>query len=151
MNILTTPHLERCISCYSYDQKHDDKDVDKVVSFLVSDERERVFLTSMVSRLFARGVYKPDILGECLTALGYTAVADNMAAIAGNIQQKRWQARLATGFQPEQVKIPKRFHAVTTWKGQTDRGYLETLTRQYAQHLVAIAGRTAKTDPEGAA
>ena len=135
---------------YSYDQKHDEKDVGKVVSFLVNDEQERVFLTSMVACLFARGVYKPDLLGECLTALGYTAVADNMAAIAGSIQQKRWQARLATGFQPEQVKIPKRFHEVTTWKGQTDSGYLEALTRHYAQRLVAIASSTAKTDSEGA-
>ena len=151
MNILTTPHMERCIGGYSFDQKLDDDNAASVVSFLVSDGRERVALTSMVSRLCARGVCKPDIPGECLTTLGYTAVADNMAAIAGNIQQKCWRARRATGFQPEQVAFPKRFHGVTTWKGQTDRGYMETLTRQYAQHLVAMAGRTAKTDPEGAA
>jgi aldehyde:ferredoxin oxidoreductase len=43
---------------YSYDQKHDDQDVDKAVAFLVADERERVWLTSMVSCLFARKVYR---------------------------------------------------------------------------------------------
>ena len=50
----------------------------------------------------------------------------------------------------EQVKIPKRFHEVTTWKGSADSGYLEALTQHDAQRLVAIASRTAKTDSEGA-
>ncbi len=124
---------------YSYDQKHDTQDVAQAVSFLVTDEQERVFLTSMVSCLFARGVYKPDLLAECLAALGYNAVADNVAAIAANIQQKRWQLRLATGFQPEQVKIPKRFYDVTTWKGSTDPDYLDELQQAYAGRITAMA------------
>ena len=108
MNIPTTPHMERCIGGYFDDQEHDDKDIAKVVSLLVGDERERVFSTAMVSCLSARGVYKP-----------------------------------------ERDRIPKRFHEVTTWKGQSDSGFLETLTRQSAQRLVATAGSTAKMDSEG--
>ncbi len=54
-----------------------------------------------------------------------------------------------TGFQPEQVRIPKRFHDVTTWKGQTDSGYLETLTRTYARRLVKIARKPVATTAEG--
>ncbi len=126
---------------YSYDQKHDTQDVAQAISFLVTDEQERVFLTSMVSCLFARGVYKPDLLAECLAALGYNAVADNVAAIAANIQQKRWQLRLATGFQPEQVQIPKRFHDVTTWKGQTDPAYLDEMQQAYAGRITAMAAQ----------
>jgi aldehyde:ferredoxin oxidoreductase len=124
---------------YSYDQKHDEKDVDKVIGFLVADERERVLLTAMVSCLFARGVYKSDRLGECLTTLGYATLADNMAAVAGTIQQKRWQLRLATGFRPDTVRIPKRFLEVTTWKGQTDPRYLERLLSAYGKAIEAIA------------
>ena len=131
---------------YSYDQKHDEKDVAQAVSFLVTDEQERVFLTSMVSCLFARGVYKPDLLAECLAALGYRAVADNMATIAANIQQKRWQLRLATGFQPEQVKIPKRFREVTTWKGPTDPDYLNALQQAYAGRITAMAPQPPEAD-----
>lgn len=131
---------------YSYDQKHDEKDVDKAVSFLVSDEQERVFLTSMVACLFARGVYKPDLLAECLASLGYATIADDMAAIAGSIQQKRWQIRLATGFKPGQVKIPKRFHEVTTWKGPIDRSYLEELTQAYARRIIKIAKNPSTED-----
>ena len=127
---------------YSYDQKHAEQDVDQAVSFLVTDEQERVVLTSMVSCLFARGVYKSDLLAECLTTLGYRGLADNMAAMAAAVQHKRWQIRLATGFKPDQVKIPKRFLEVTTWKGQTDRAYLQDLTQAYARRLMAIGQAT---------
>lgn len=124
---------------YSYDQKHDEKDIGKVIDFLVADERERVLMTAMVSCLFARGVYKSDRLAECLTTLGYGTLADNMAAVAGTIQQKRWQLRLATGFRPDAVRIPKRFLEVTTWKGQTDPRYLDRLLSAYGEAIEAIA------------
>jgi NAD-dependent dihydropyrimidine dehydrogenase PreA subunit len=43
---------------YSYDQKSGAVDPDEAVEFLVQDEQERVFLTSMVACLFACGVFK---------------------------------------------------------------------------------------------
>jgi len=123
---------------YSYDQKHDGKDVQKAVGFLIADERDRVFLTSMVSCLFAREVYTKEHLAECLNALGYTAIADNMESIEQQIQQKRWQLRLATGFKPQEVAIPKRFAEVTTWKGKTDVDYLNALRSAYAEKIERI-------------
>ena len=80
---------------YSYDQKHDEKDLKKAVNFLVDDEQGRVFLTSMVACLFARGVYKDDQLAECLTAVGYDQLAENMASVSRHIQALRWKIRLA--------------------------------------------------------
>jgi len=124
---------------YAYDQKHEEKDADKAVAFLVADEQERVLQTSMVSCLFARGVYKPDLLAACLSALGYTTLAGNMEAISSTIQKKRWQIRLATGFDPGQLRIPKRFHELTTWKGKTDPQYLDALLVAYAREIENLA------------
>jgi aldehyde:ferredoxin oxidoreductase len=124
---------------YSYDQKHDDKDVDKAVDFLVSDEQGRVFLTSMVACLFARGVYTDDLLADCLRAVGYHPLADNMKAVSQNIQKLRWKTRFATGFDPKGVKIPKRFTEVTTWKGPIDQVFMETLKGEYGKRLVELA------------
>ncbi|MGD9331816.1 MAG: aldehyde ferredoxin oxidoreductase N-terminal domain-containing protein [Desulfobacterales bacterium] len=133
---------------YAYDQKHDDKDVDKAVAFLVADEQERVLLTSMVACLFARGVYKPELLAECLSVLGYSSLADNMTTVAGNIQQKRWQIRLNTGFLPARVQIPKRFLEVRTWKGETDSGYLESLLSAYGRKIVDMAHPVSTERPD---
>ena len=131
---------------YSYDQKHDEKDVQKAIDFLVRDEQERVFLTSMVSCLFARGVYKPDLLAECLGVIGFGSIADNMPGISETIQQKRWQFRLDEGFNPGKAKIPKRFLEVATWKGQTDPEYLEELKSAYGQRIKEIAKGLTESD-----
>jgi len=132
---------------YSYDQKHDDKDVDKAVDFLVSDEQGRVFLTSMVACLFARAVYTDELLADCLRAVGYHPLADNMKAVSENIQKLRWKTRFATGFDPQAVKIPKRFTEVTTWKGPIDQVFLETLKREYGKRLVELAKEESKRPP----
>jgi aldehyde:ferredoxin oxidoreductase len=123
---------------YSYDQKHEDKNVEKAVDFLLRDEQGRVFLTSMVACLFARAVYKDELLADCLNSLGYRTLADNMDQVAQNVQKLRWRLRLGTGFDPEAVKIPKRFTEITTWKGTIDKKYLSNLKKEYAKRILAL-------------
>jgi len=124
---------------YTYDQKHEDKNVDQAVEFLVRDEQGRVFLTSMVSCLFARGVYTEELLADCLRSVGYDDLADNMEGVARHIQKLRWKTRIATGFEPEAVKIRKRFAEVTTWKGPVDEGFLAALKSEYAKRITELA------------
>ena len=112
---------------YAYDQKPKGETVEDAVKFLVEDEKDRAFLTSMVSCLFARGVYSDDTLGSCLKSVGYGTLADSMDAVAAEIQRLRWKMRLGTGFRPESVSIPKRFSEITTWRGPVDRESLEAL------------------------
>jgi aldehyde:ferredoxin oxidoreductase len=120
---------------YSFDQKHEDKNVTEAVDFLVKDEQGRVLLTSMVSCLFAREVYKDALLADCLNALGYKTLAGNLQQVAQHIQKMRWQLRLASGFKPEEVTIPKRFTELTTWKGKIDVEYLNLLKSAYAEKI----------------
>ena len=124
---------------YSYDQKQKGKDVANAVKFLVQDEKERVFLTSMVSCLFAREVYKEALLVDCLSAVGYRNLAENMDSVSKRIQKMRWQMRMKTGFDPASVKIPERFKQVVTWKGPMDTNYLDSLQKAYAQKILEMA------------
>ncbi len=127
---------------YSYDQKPKGKTVEDAVKFLINDEKGRVFLTSMVSCLFARGVYTDEVLGNCLESVGYGTLADSMDTVAGEIQRLRWKLRVRTGYRPENVSIPKRFSEITTWKGQVDRQFMEALKAGYAQGILDLAGIT---------
>jgi len=104
----------------------------------VKDEQGRVLLTSMVACLFAREVYKDDLLADCLSSLGYTTLADNMQQVAQHIQKLRWRLRLATGFDPAAVKIPKRFTEVTTWKGPIDPKFLKQLKKEYTKRIIEL-------------
>ncbi|MBM9604914.1 aldehyde ferredoxin oxidoreductase N-terminal domain-containing protein [Desulfopila inferna] len=130
-------HLDT--GAYSWDQKHTEKDVDKAVSFLLDDEPGRVLLTSMVACLFARSVYTGEILADCLTTAGYGDLASSLEQTAENIRKLRWQVRFATGFQPEEITIPKRFYSVTTWKGKIDREFLDELKSEYGRRLLEFA------------
>jgi len=124
---------------YSYDQKQKGKDVAQAVEFLVQDEKARVFLTSMVSCLFAREVYKESVLAECLNAVGYNNLAENVDSVAQRIQKMRWQMRMKTGFDPQSVTIPKRFTEVVTWKGPVDQNYLSALKEAYSKRILELA------------
>jgi aldehyde:ferredoxin oxidoreductase len=123
-------HLDT--GAYSYDQSNAPKDVQKALDFLLEDEGERVILTSMVACLFARKVYDPETLRRCLTVLGGAELADGLDEAASRIQKLRWRARAAGGYDPMNVRIPKRFLEVETWKGRTDPQYLEELRQAYA-------------------
>ncbi len=126
---------------YSYDQKNKPPNVDDAVRFLIQDERARVLLTSMVSCLFARGVYGEEVLSECLQSVGYSSLALNIQTVSEHIQKLRWQTRLRTGFDPHSVTIPKRFLEVETWKGRLDGAFLEALKDAYAGAILNLARR----------
>ncbi len=125
---------------YSYDQKPKGKTIEDAVKFLVKDEKGRVFLTSMVSCLFARGVYTDEVLGSCLKSVGYGTLAGSMDTVAGEIQKLRWKLRVRTGYRPESVSIPKRFAEITTWKGQIDAMFMTNLKNAYARKIMEMAG-----------
>jgi len=118
---------------YSYDQKETGTDVSKAVDFLIKDEQGRVLLTSMVACLFARGIYTDELLAACLNAVGYQKIAENLGPVSKNIQQLRWKNRFVTGFKPETVTIPKRFHEIATVKGPLDSSFLSSLMEEYSK------------------
>lgn len=124
---------------YSYDQKTTEKDVNKAAEFLVDDEKGRVLLTSMVSCLFARNVYTDQVVSDCLKSLGYNDLAAKLGPVASYIQQLRWKLRFASGFNPDDVTIPKRFGEVTTVKGPIDMSYLDSLKKEYGKRIRAMA------------
>ncbi|WP_300155390.1 aldehyde ferredoxin oxidoreductase C-terminal domain-containing protein [Solidesulfovibrio sp.] len=129
-------HLDT--GAYSYDQKHKEKDVEKVVRFLVDDERERVLLTCLVACLFAREVYKPDVVAQVLTCLGLPELAAGIDAAAENARRARWRLKMATGYDPRATRIPKRFAEIETWKGPVDAAYMEALRAGYAEAVLSL-------------
>jgi len=124
---------------YSYDQKNKEPDVNGAVRFLIQDERARVLLTSMVSCLFARGVYVDQVISDCLRSLGYAHLADDIGGVSLRVQKLRWQTRLRTGFDPRTVSIPKRFFEVETWRGKLDGLYMNAVKDAYAGAILALA------------
>lgn len=126
---------------YSYDQKHAEQDAVKAAEFMVEDERGRLGLTSMVSCLFARGVYKEERLQEALRSVGQTELAEALPESCAKVQQLRWKLKFDCGYDPAKARIPKRYLEVETWKGKTDPAYLQILRDEYGARLRKLAGR----------
>ncbi|NJB67880.1 aldehyde:ferredoxin oxidoreductase [Desulfobaculum xiamenense] len=133
-------HLDS--GAYSYDQKKKpgEKDADDAVAYMIEDERMRVMLTSMVSCLFARKVYDADRLREALRSVGLSDAADRLDELAREMQILRWRMKIACGFDPRAVKIPRRFLEVETWKGTMDEAFLNELKEKYAAAILDLAG-----------
>lgn len=129
-------HLDT--GAYSYDQKHSEQDVQAGVKFLMDDEPGRVFLTSMVACLFARSVYSDEQLAECLDVIGYSELAGSIETVSEEIRKLRWQTRIATGYSPDKIEIPKRFYQVETWKGKIDARYLDELKTEYGRQIIGL-------------
>jgi aldehyde:ferredoxin oxidoreductase len=131
---------------YAYDQKHEDKDVTKALDFLVNDGRERIVLNCMVGCLFSRGVYKDDLLAEALESVGYGVHNESVSDIGHRVQKLRWRLRLQMGYRPDQVKIPKRYSEITTWKGPLDTEYMEALRAGYAARILEMGAPLEEDD-----
>ena len=101
----------------------------------------------MVSCLFAREVYKEAALADCLSAVGYRNLAENVDSVSRRIQKMRWQMRMKTGYDPASVTIPKRFTEVVTWKGPMDTNYLDSLQKAYAQRIREMAESEESSSP----
>ncbi|WP_319542163.1 aldehyde ferredoxin oxidoreductase N-terminal domain-containing protein [uncultured Pseudodesulfovibrio sp.] len=123
---------------YSWDQKHEDQDVNAALDFLVNDGRERIVLNCMVGCLFSRGVYKDELLAEAMESVGYGELHGSVSEIGDRVQRLRWRLRLQMGYRPDKVKIPKRFKEITTWKGPLDTDYLEALRSGYAARILEM-------------
>jgi aldehyde:ferredoxin oxidoreductase len=132
---------------YAYDQKNKGPDVNDAVQFLLKDEQGRVLLTSLVSCLFARGVYGDQVISDCLRSVGYTTLADNIGTVSQYVQKLRWRMRLGTGFDPRTVSIPKRFLEIETWKGKIDSAYLDALKDAYAGAILTLAQDVSDSGP----
>lgn len=129
-------HLDT--GAYSWDQKNSHKNVDAGVRFLMEDEPGRSFLTSMVGCLFSRSIYRDEQLGNCLESIGYDELASTMPSVSEYIRTLRWKTRIATGYNPGEIEIPKRFYEVITWKGPIDKDYLDQLKMEYGRRIMAL-------------
>lgn len=123
---------------YAYDQKHQAKDAEHAVRFLVLDERHRIAVNCMVACMFSRAVYTEDMIAEALRSIGMHETAEALPDAVRAVQCSRWSHKRRTGYDPFKVKIPKRFREVVTWKGPIDGDYLDELREAYTREILIM-------------
>ncbi|BBD06768.1 aldehyde ferredoxin oxidoreductase C-terminal domain-containing protein [Desulfovibrio ferrophilus] len=130
-------HLDN--ACYSYDLECGGPPED-AVRFLLRDEHRRVMVNCMVGCLFGRHIYSTDVLAECLDSVGHWEAASHLDELAEDARRRRWRLKFATGFNPDAVRLPKRFSEVVTPNGAVTVQALEAVRSQYAKALEQMLG-----------
>lgn len=130
-------HLDH--GAYSFDQEEDSKNLQKALSFFNKEENYRVILCSLVGCLFGRKAYSIQTMARCLNSLGMDLSEEELKSMGDKILSLRWHLKFKSGFDPENIKIPKRYLEVNTFKGPIDSVYLEQLKKAYSEEIRKIA------------
>lgn len=130
-------HLDN--ACYSYDLECLGTP-GEAVDFLLRDEHRRVMVNCMVGCLFGRHIYTTDVLARCLEETGHRTAAHNLDSLAESARRARWRLKLATGFDPGAVRLPKRFSQVATPNGPVTAHDMEAVRLEYALAIRKLVG-----------
>jgi aldehyde:ferredoxin oxidoreductase len=139
-------HLDT--GAYSFDQEEQAKDVQKSINYMQDQEYYRILMCSMAGCLFGRKAYPKKNILMALNSIGYDYTEQELDDAVLAVQAHRWAIKFRTGFKPDEVKIPKRFFEVETWKGKADPDYLFKLKNEYQKKLREIAEKHKFVDDE---
>ncbi len=129
-------HLDN--ACYAFDLEHPQATPEAAARFLLEDEVARVGINCMVACLFARHIYPPETLAECLAAAGHEQAAADFPALCEAVRRERWRRKFATGFDPDKVRIPKRYTEIATARGPVREQAVEAVRAAYAAAIRAL-------------
>lgn len=132
-------HLDT--GAYSFDQEKQSQNAAKAIDYMQDQEYYRILMCCMAGCLFGRKAYPGETILKALNSLGYGFSEQELDDSVKAVQAHRWALKFRTGFQPEEIKIPKRFLEVETWKGKTDPDYLHKLKKDYQDVLKDVAAR----------
>ncbi|MBC7122969.1 MAG: aldehyde:ferredoxin oxidoreductase, partial [Pseudothermotoga sp.] len=105
---------------YSVDQKYlgRSEDIEKEVRAMYEEGVWRVLTNSLVMCLFARGVYTPQKVVECLNTVGFDIDESKMNQIAHTVHGMKYLLKERLGFNFAGLSLPKKLTNVYTSRGK---------------------------------
>jgi aldehyde:ferredoxin oxidoreductase len=119
---------------YSVDQKNLSKqqmNPEELATALLSEERWRQVLSSLVVCFFARGLYQPDIVLKALQLTGFPVTQKSLKSIGERIHRQKYRFKTRHGFTLDEVYLPKRILETGTPSGLLEEPYMKSVVDQY--------------------
>lgn len=132
---------------YSVDQKHMAKQnvgPEELAVTLVTEERWRQVLSSLVVCFFARGLYQPDIVLKALKLTGFSLTRKELDRIGEEIHRQKYRFKMRHGFSLDDVYLPKRILETSTPFGRLGEPYIKSVVEHFKQLL--SDGESEKSD-----
>lgn len=123
---------------YSVDQKNlskQDVSFEEIAADLLTEERWRQVLSSLVVCFFARGLYKPDVVLKALELTGFSLTREKLNRIGEEIHKQKYEFKVRHGFSLDEIYLPKRILETSTPFGQLNESYIKSAVGHFKQLL----------------
>jgi len=119
---------------YSVDQKNlskQDVGFEELAADLLSEERWRQVLSSLVVCFFARGLYKSDVVLKALELTGFALTREDLNRIGEAIHKRKYEFKIRHGFSLDDIYLPKRILETSTPFGQVSESYIKSAVSHF--------------------
>lgn len=117
---------------YSIDQKILTKEKispEKLAKELLTEERWRQILSSLVVCFFARGIYGADIITQALYSAGYDITSDDLLNIGKEIHREKYSFKIQEGFSLDNYHLPERIFETPSLVGKIDKAFVDKVVK----------------------
>lgn len=117
---------------YSIDQKILTKGKitpEKLAKELLTEERWRQILSSLVVCFFARGIYGADIITQALYSAGYDITSDDLFNIGKEIHREKYNFKIQEGFSLDNYRLPERIFETPSLVGKIDKAFVDKVVK----------------------
>ena len=113
---------------YSVDQKTLAKkkptSPEELAEALLTEERWRQVLASLVICFFARGIYQPDVVSKALHLAGFDIAPEALHRIGEEIHREKYRFKTREGFSLDKLRLPKRIFETSSPLGKLDEKFI---------------------------
>lgn len=124
---------------YSIDQKAKQKseslDPEETADKLLKEERWRQVLTSLVTCLFARGLYTEEAVIRTLDSVGIHHSAEELAQFAAETLHLKNEFKRREGFNFSGLDIPARIYKTLSPLGQINEEFMRKAIAYFSEHV----------------
>jgi len=112
---------------YSIDQKvlvNKRLSPEELAQELLTEERWRQILSSLVICFFARGIYQPDTVVNALRVGGFDCTLQDLSRIGEEIHKEKYRFKIREGFSFDTIHLPQRVFETPSPVGMLDKAFI---------------------------
>lgn len=107
-----------------------------IADSLLAEERWRQVLSSLVVCYFARGIYTPQVVTQCLEIAGIDLAEGDLARLGAEILARKNAFKVREGFNLETARLPRRIFETPSPSGPFDEKAVRQAVSRFARRVM---------------
>ncbi len=109
-----------------------------IADSLLTEEKWRQILSSLIICYFARGIYTDDVVVKALRTLEYQSTPEDLMELGSSILKAKYNFKTREGFSFAKLRIPARIFETPTPSGKLSEKFIRDSIRLYANKIEAL-------------